>query len=317
MISIFSMFIRIFLLIFFLSHNLQAKEYKILAIIGDEIITNYDLEQRIKVISLTSGRSFSGQNLFALKNQLLDVLVTEKIYLTEARKSNLLPSATQIKNSYTKMIEQSNLSVIPFENNLAALDIDTDSIKEQIKAELAWQNIIIGKIKAKVKINDFEIEDYLSEENNLGEYEYLLKILEFPIKENVSIYELEQIMNKIHQDVAKNTNNFDEVIKDFSASDVNLKQPIWKKLNELDEEIRQYIPLLKKGELSKPVKAEDKYYLVLLEDVRKNVVKVDNTKARDEIYRKLFLKKLEAAAESYIDNAKRSTFTEYKINGSI
>lgn len=312
------MFLRIIILFIFVTSAVSAKEYNILAIVGDRIITNYDLEQRIKIISLTSGRSFSGSNLAVLKNQLLEVLVTEKIYILEAEKYNLLPNYEQINSSYTDLIKQNNYQQTVFEDTIKKYDIDSAAIKAQIKSELAWQNLIIYKLRSEIKINEFEIEDYIAEQENSDSFEYLAKILTFPINTNSNLYELEGIVKKIYNDVKKSKYSFSQIIKDFSVLNINLEEPIWKKLNEFDDEVQKYIPLLSKNELSKPIKSEENYYLVFIEDIREmNFIK-ENKQDRDEIYRKLFLSKLEAVAESYIKNIKKSIYIEYKLkNGSI
>ncbi len=82
--------------------------------------------------------------------------------------------------------------------------------------------------------------------------------------------------------------------------------------------MQKYIPLLSKMNFLKPIKSEENYYLVFIEDIREmNFIK-ENKQDRDEIYRKLFLSKLEAVAESYIKNIKKSIYIEYKLkNGSI
>ena len=48
--------IKFFYIVFItlLSIKSFAVEFKIIAVVGDEVITNYDLEHRIKIISLTS-----------------------------------------------------------------------------------------------------------------------------------------------------------------------------------------------------------------------------------------------------------------------
>lgn len=304
------MIIRILSIIFLLINISHAREYKILAIIGNEIITNYDLEQRIKIISLTSGRSFTGQTLAALESQLLEVLVTEKLYLIEAKKYNLLPGLREVNKSYNDLIEQNKYETIKFENMIKEYGIDNNSIKIQIESELAWQNIILQKIRPNIKINDFEIIDYINEHNNLTDYEYLLKTLEFSIDENSNIKELEHIIHKIYDEVKKNKNSFTQIIKDFSVLNANIEQPIWKKISELDEVVKKNILSLKKNELSKPIKSDNKYYLILLEDVRE--IKGTDDNIRDEVFKKLFLSKLDAAAESYISDIKRATFIEYK-----
>jgi len=308
------MLARIFLVLFLILPKSYASEgLGIVAIVGDEVITNYDLEQRIRIISLTSGRIFSKEHMGVLARQIREVLITEKIQQIEAKKANLKPSESKVFQSYKDLVNENNMSIAKFDEVLKKAQVDKVSFKEQISSTLTWQNLLIYKIRPTVNISDFEINDYIQEISNVkNEDEYLVQIIEFPISTDSNIYEVESLIEKIYSKVIDNNLPFSQVVKDFSATNSNNSEAVWKSKDEIREDIQESVILLKKGELSKAIKTERAYYLVYLKDKRVRKKIKDEEKLRAQLYKKLFLQKLEAKADSYIKNLKRATYIERK-----
>jgi parvulin-like peptidyl-prolyl isomerase len=80
-------------------------------------------------------------------------------------------------------------------------------------------------------------------------------------------------------------------------------------LKNFPEKIQEQIAVMNVGEVSRPVRTDDSYYLVNLLDKR-----ITQSKGRkidkDPIYQKLFMEKLNAKAKNYLENLKDSTYVE-------
>ena len=72
------------------SQDIQA----ISAIVNDEVISRYDVQQRVQLIVSTSGIKPTQENISRLEAQALRSLVNEKIQLQEAEKLDV-PSSEQ------------------------------------------------------------------------------------------------------------------------------------------------------------------------------------------------------------------------------
>ena len=70
-------------IIFLLSINFttiaEEKNYKIIKLVNDQVITNYDLEQRLKLFSVLNNADINKENIDQLGKQMLVLMVDEKL----------------------------------------------------------------------------------------------------------------------------------------------------------------------------------------------------------------------------------------------
>lgn len=296
----------------FLSLNIKADEQviKIIAVIGDEIITNYDLAQKIKLIELNSNKEVPKEHLKAVNNQVREQLISEVLYNIAAKNNGLIASEEQVNTLNKSYLKDKNLKEYEFLRILKDKEIDYKSFKSQLQTSLNWQNILYYIIRPKIKISDTEINDYIqniADENN--DFEYLVQIINFPINENK--YETESLLNDIYKKIQTNKISFQEISASYSLS--KIEEPVWKLKSEFDENIQTNLTIMTDDELSKPIKYKDSYKLLFLKEKRLKKSKNNNKKFRNEIKQKLYMKKLESAANRYSEQLKKNTYIERKI----
>ena len=69
---------------------------RIAAIVNDEVISAYDLEQRLRLILTSSGRDPSPDLMRQAQAQVLDSLVEERLQLQEAQRLNILVNDAEL-----------------------------------------------------------------------------------------------------------------------------------------------------------------------------------------------------------------------------
>ena len=75
-------------LFIFFSYSLlfaDEKNYKIIKLVNDQVITNYDLEQRIKLYATLNKVNLNDGNIDKLASDLLLLMVDEKLQLKQIR----------------------------------------------------------------------------------------------------------------------------------------------------------------------------------------------------------------------------------------
>ena len=63
--------------------NAEEKNYKIIKLVNNNVITNYDLEQRLKLYSTLNNADINEENIDKLANQMLSLMVDEKLQLEQ------------------------------------------------------------------------------------------------------------------------------------------------------------------------------------------------------------------------------------------
>ena len=122
---------------------------KILLKVGNKIITNYDLQNKILTSLILSNQEINQKNIDKLKKQSIDSLV-QKIKEIELERFNYQISQSRI-NDYLKGISINY--EINLENKFKQNNISYDIFLDEIKTQLKWQQHIFNIYSPKIEIN--------------------------------------------------------------------------------------------------------------------------------------------------------------------
>ena len=161
----FKKFIKIiFFFTFIFSSNLIANiDNRIIAKIGDEIITSFDVENKIKTNLYLSGQKINQENVDRIKAETLNSLVNLKLKSNEIKKHDI-PTNAQAINQYIKAITSNlKLSKIDLIKQFEINDIDYAQFLKDIEVEFLWQRLVAKTYLDKIKVDDNQIELELRE----------------------------------------------------------------------------------------------------------------------------------------------------------
>lgn len=130
-------------------------------------ITDIQISQRVKLMKLEGG----GTNQKALVQ-----LVEDQLKLQEAKRLGVTISDAQVDDAFQTVARNVKLSTDKLREVLAQNGVNIDTMKERLRAALAWQAVSGIAIKARVDISDVELdkeaEAALTPDNN---FDYILK----------------------------------------------------------------------------------------------------------------------------------------------
>ena len=153
-----------------------AQSFAPVAIVNDQIITGYDVEQRALLNSATSGGA-------ADKAGALESLIEDTLRLQAARKAGIDPSPEQIRAGFREIARLNNVDATQMQSQLLSQGVTAEALNEQIKSEVAWRQFIIRRFGPRARVSDNEIDEAMGPESDAqpGEPEYLLAEIRFPI----------------------------------------------------------------------------------------------------------------------------------------
>ncbi len=143
--------ILFFFIIINLFNYLYASPYKIIVTINNHPITQIDLDNEIKILSILNNRVISKQQINIALNNLIEESIKKKEIINEKLKID----DSSIDNHFLQISKNLNLNSI--DQNLIFL------IKEKIKIDKLWNDLIIKKYGWKISINMKEIDQKLKE----------------------------------------------------------------------------------------------------------------------------------------------------------
>jgi peptidyl-prolyl cis-trans isomerase SurA len=265
------------LFIFFISKsNIVYASIKnsIIAKVGNEIITSFELENKIKTILFFSNQELNQNNVNQVKAQALQSLINSKLMIEELKKYNFNIQNVKTDQYLDDITSKMNLSNAELANLFEIKKIDFATYNEEIKINLTWQQFIYQLYSPKVSIDEnqitSELNKVISERKTLEQYnlaEIEVDILDEK-KENILIREIKlNIENEGFENTAKKYS-----ISNTALSGGNLG---WVNSASLSDAILNELNKLSIGEVTEPMKTLDKIlFLKLIE--KKEISNLEN-----------------------------------------
>ena len=288
-------------------------ENRVIAKVGDQIVTSYELINKIKTILFLNKQSLNQGNINSIKQQALILLIDNKIKIEEIKKYN--HSFTQnnmLQNNLDKIAKKFNTDSQGLKELFTNNTIDYAIYKNDVETDLLWNTLIFRLYEEKISFNEKEVENdlkkFISNQEDVEEY----KLSEIEILINDSL----ENKNKIAQ--------IQQQIKDMGFENAAMKFSIsatasdggdlgWINSKSLSEQILTIISKLKVNEISKPIITTDKLLFLKLIDKKKIKIKENNL---DTITEKIINEKkneyLQLFSNNHLSKIKNNKFINVK-----
>ena len=247
-----------------MSQDIQA----ISAIVNDEVISRYDVQQRIKLIIVTSGIQPTQENVSRLEKQAIRALVNEKIQLQEAIKLDVPTSSEEIDLMLRRIASGNEMSAEEIINFISSNGVNSETLLNQIKAELLWNKIVRGRFGSYINISEDEISIVYNrtiESLDREQYDISEIFIGFESKEE-EVDALNLAKRLIEQ--LKNGASFAPVAQQFSQASSSGQGGYigWVAEGQLNSKIVDALKGLNNKQISDPIKTVNGFYVVRLNE---------------------------------------------------
>ncbi len=293
----------------FLLVEANAITNKIVLKVENEIITNYEVKNKILTSLVLAGDQISQENINNLKKRALESLIENKLKIIELKKFKIEKNVSQI-NSYLNSI--SGNDILALEKKFKTNNIDYSLFLEEIEIQTKWQKFIYNFYKGKIEINENSVNDDLKKivEDKKSFKEYNISEIEIMTDENSNIDQLVlDLKNKINDEGFETT----ALKYSISASSKDKGNLGWINSKSLSKEIFEILKNLNSGQISQPIKGPNSILFLKLVDVRTS--KVENVNINDLRKRIVDQKKNEMFnlySKSHLSKLRNSVLIEYK-----
>ena len=259
--------LKTLLIIIFSQNYLFAMEnVKIILKINDEIITNIDIQKEYNyLIALNNDfkKVNKGKALLIAKESIIKEKIKkkeiEKYYDLEEESDNL---ENVIKSFYKNLGLNNKKEFIKY---IEKYGLTYREIKQKIKIEITWNQLIYEKYNEQVKINLEKLRKKILKQRE-NQNSYLLSEILFKSETNEDVNKKYELIKKSIESVGfKNSANI------YSIADTSkLRGKIgWINENQLSKEIVKKLEKLKINEYSKPINLTEGYLILKVEDIKK------------------------------------------------
>jgi peptidyl-prolyl cis-trans isomerase SurA len=277
----------------------------VVLMVNGEPITDYDIEQRSKLDTLSTHKKPERE---AVINELID----QRIKIREARKWGIDPSASDIDSLYSSMASRMRMNTEQLNKTLEAQGIRPETLKAKIRADNVWPNLVRGRYKESLIVNEKEVHSAIQvngEQNAqpANSFEYTMRPIVLvvprgaaPAAMETRHKEAEALRNRIQS--CSEANDIFRVMRDAA-----IRENVVKTSADLPGPLRELLDKTEIGHLTPPEVTKQGIEMVALCDRKPTTV---DSPAKREIRDKMFVQKFEAKSAAYLQEVRKAAMIE-------
>ena len=273
------------------------------ATVDDKIITNYDVKKESEYLKILN------PNLQQLNNQkildlarisLINEIVKKKeiIKFIDFNKDNAFIES-YLKNLYLKLnyTNEEEFKDILSKNDNYSLD----EIKEKIKIELFWNELIYKKYNKQVKIDEKKLKTKIENLVSNKQKKYLLSEIIFSKKKDISLETLkDQIELSINEIGFNNTAN----IYSISESSKLGGKLGWVNENSLSQQLFDKLKNMKEGENTGAIQIGNNFLILKIDQIKEDEIVLNKKEELSKLIKSETNKQLNQFSRIYFDKSK-------------
>ena len=242
----------------------------IAAVVNDEVVSIYDLEQRLKLALASVKLEDTLDNRRRFRDRILDRLIDERLQWQEAQRRGIAVSEADIGEEMRLIERQNGLSEGGLASFLRANAIDKSVLAEQLQVQIAWRNLIMSRIRPTIFVGEDEIDSVIARmRTSVGQREsYVLEIF-LAVDEAAREADIARAAVRL---VARLSDGapFQAIARQFSQSSTAAAGGTlgWVEEGQLVPQLASAIAGLEIGEVSDPIATPAGYYVLKLGDRR-------------------------------------------------
>jgi parvulin-like peptidyl-prolyl isomerase len=155
------------------SYAQQVSDFQVESSVNGEVITNFDLEQRILLLKLF--------NISAVENEteVMKQLIDERLQFQFTERQSIFLTSEEIDNSINDFLLSRSLQKIVLRNELKKNGLEWQSFTSYVVNKNLWKKALIQLYATKAKISNYELN--LPSQNSTLTVKKLLKLSEIVI----------------------------------------------------------------------------------------------------------------------------------------
>ncbi len=130
------------------------------AIVNGDIITGTEIDQRLALILAANGGKVPDEERERLRMQILRNLIDETLQIQEAKANEIDIDEAEVEQTYARVAQQ-NFGQDPaaLDKYLTGVGSSPDSLKRQIRGEIAWNRLLGRNIQPFINVAEEEVRE--------------------------------------------------------------------------------------------------------------------------------------------------------------
>jgi len=279
---------------------------QVVVMVNGEPITNFDIEQRTKLLLLSNHKTPERQ-------QVIDELIDEKVKIKEGKKFGIDPSTTDVDQSYSAMAGRMHITSDQLTKSLESQGIRADTLRARVKADMVWSNLVRGRYKESLQVGEKDVENAFKEQgdeqkSDTASFEYKMQPIVLIVPRG-SAQDTIETRKKEAEALRARIQTCDEANAFFkSMQNAAIRETVTKTSADIPPSLREILDNTPIGHLTPPELTKQGVEMVVL--CGRDPTTVDTPKKK-EIREKIYQQKYEAKSKTYLQEIRRASMIEY------
>ncbi len=290
---------------------------RIAAVVNKDIITTYQLDQKLQEQLAKRDKQPSPAQLGALRQELLSRLIEETLIQQRVRALNLSVSEDEIETALLDVQQKNQLTREELEDAVTIQGMDFQAYRDNLSQQIMRYKLIGEEVRSQVDVPEREIVEYYRA--HLDDYrlapEVRLSALTFPLSEKTSEQERQKIKAIVREALERLRNNegFDQVVESYNltygATGSDMGNVAF---GDLNPEFVAAIENVAAGGYSDPVETQGAVYLLRVDEkLSGGLRQFDEVKF--DIYQKIMDQKTDARIKEWTKALKAKAFIDIRL----
>jgi peptidyl-prolyl cis-trans isomerase SurA len=262
--------------------------------VNGEVITTYDIEQRVKFNMLANHAS-------PPRPQIIEDLIDDKLKAQNARRYGINPTDKEVDAQYADMAKRMHLNADQLTQALKQGGVNAATLKAKILADMSWQYIVRGRFKERLQVGDTEVEG-----SDVG-YDYTLRPILFLVPNGNG--PLMEARRKNADALRARFANCEAGLPEARAQhDIIIQPPITKNSSEFLPAQREILNKTELGHLTPPEATGQGVQLFALCDKKETKSETPEKRRKKE---EILAKRFEEVSKAYLRELRRGAMIEF------
>ena len=146
----------------------NAKDHRIAVLVNDQLITSYDVVQRMKLSAILSGIDITAENNNQLLNSVVDELIKENLKNQKVNEYDISISEEEYFNQELLFYQNNPINKDDLIKIFELNNIKYDEFKKYLINGISWQKLISGMFYRLTSTSDIEIEEIIMNNPNMS-----------------------------------------------------------------------------------------------------------------------------------------------------
>jgi len=276
----------------------STNTFKVAVEVNDQIITNYEISQRIKMLETFGAKSVS-------KKEVINSLINERLYTYSAIELEALPNNSEIDKGLDDFAKRGNLNKKDLLAYLDSRNVSQETLIAYITSGLTQRKVIQKKFVNNIIISQGDVASAIDKENVLSKSNSnVIEYIELTFSNLLSNKKSLNQLNTINK-MVDNCLDLQSEAKDYENIDLKIHK---KKKNDLQKDILDNLNNLDIYETKLLKNSNNINYLLMLCS-RNSEIDEDTI---ETLRNKIFNSRINKIGNAYIQELKGEAFIEIK-----